>query len=121
MGYSCNKDSADSMAVICHMFGKPNTGNTLILKGTEYFFERGRENQDGAITGSLMRMLPGGYCRKAGTYRIDPDGTVSRFPGMTAAERQEVVDTMRDMQARNPHLLSAWGFRYNPRVTSQTL
>lgn len=47
----------------------------------EFFFEASRrEHSDGAITGSVFKMLPGNRCRKVSTFRIDGDGTVSRAP-----------------------------------------
>ena len=108
MGYSCTQDASHMLGVIRKTYGDPATGNTLVLKGARYFFERGRENVDGAITGTLFMELPDNYARAAGTFRIDADGTVARFPKLSAVERAELMNTFRDMQARNPQLLSAW-------------
>jgi hypothetical protein len=47
-------------------------------------------------------------CRKVGPTRINADGTIARFPVITAAERVEAVSTMRDLSASNPQLLHAW-------------
>ena len=108
MGYSCTQDAAHMLGVISKAYGDPTTGNVLILRGERYFYERGRENDDGAITGQLMKMLPGDYAERAGTYRIAPDGTIERFPKLSKVQRQELENTFRDMQARNPQLLRAW-------------
>jgi hypothetical protein len=109
MGYSCTVDARDTLAVVYKMFARPQETSVLLIKGDRYFFERGQENADGAITGSLYKMLPGDHCRKAGRVRINDNGSITSFPGLTKDEREEAENTMRDMQARNPHLLHAWG------------
>jgi hypothetical protein len=44
------------------------------------FFEVSRrEHRDGAITGVIQR-FDGEYCTKAGTFRIEPDGSIRRAP-----------------------------------------
>lgn len=108
MGYSCTQDATFTLGVICHMFAKGDSSNTLTIKGQQYFFERGREQADGAITGPLFLMLDNGYARPAGSYRINGDGSIARFPGLTRDEKKEAETTVRDMRARNPHLLHAW-------------
>ena len=48
--------------------------------GRIYFWERGKENPDGAITGSVWRIELDG-CYPAGRFRINADGTIGRgFP-----------------------------------------
>ena len=108
MGYSCTKDASNALGIIGHMFATDGNPNVLTINGAQFFFERGKENTDGAITGTLYKMLPNDMCRKVGNVRIDPDGMVRRFPGLTMVERAEVGSTLRDMSARNPQLLSAW-------------
>jgi hypothetical protein len=108
MGYSCTKDARNMLGVIGRMFATNGNPNVLTIRGKEYFFERGREQSDGAITGSLFEMLPNEYCRKVGTVRIAADGTIDRFPKLTREEKREAESTLHDMEARNPHLLSAW-------------
>ena len=108
MGYSCTRDASNSLGVIGRMFATDGNPNILTIRGQQYFFERGREQADGAITGTLMLVLDDEHCRKAGNVRIEPDGMVRRFPALTMCERVEADNTRRDMEARNPHLLSAW-------------
>lgn len=59
--------------------------------GRMAFHEIGRENPDGAVTGTVWMAVdrfprataePGvcGRVRQAGSFRIEPDGTVTRFP-----------------------------------------
>lgn len=108
MGYSCTQDASHMLGVISRMCGKDGNGNILRIDGKEFFFERGKEQGDGAITGTLMEMLPGDFCRKAGSVRINPDGTIARFPRFTKRDKEEAENTLRDMQARNPQLLNNW-------------
>lgn len=134
MGYSCTKDASNMLGVIGKMFATNGNPNILTIRGREYFFERGREQRDGAITGILMvtvdsngaplkivsvpsvleqklfgaQVQTQSYCRKAGTVRIEPDGKITRFPALNRDEKREAENTFRDMSARNPQLLSAW-------------
>ena len=134
MGYSCTVDASNMLGVIGKQFATNNNPNILTIHGHQYFFERGREQADGAITGTLMIMVDAsgapykivsvpttleaklfgatvedtGYCKKAGNVRIEPDGTITRFPAMSKADRQECESLFRDLSARNPQLLSSW-------------
>jgi glucose/arabinose dehydrogenase len=64
------------------------SSNAWDYKGQTYFYQIGRENADGAITGTVFRNLPDGeHCRRAGRVRIEPDGTISAWTGSTAAQR----------------------------------
>jgi hypothetical protein len=61
--------------------------NTYTVKGVSYFFEVSRtEHLDGAITGSIMRMIPAApgdtrtFAQRSGNFRIEPEGKVSRGP-----------------------------------------
>jgi hypothetical protein len=110
MGYSCTKDAADTLAVIGKMFATDGNPNVLTIRGKHYFFERGRENEDGSITGKLMEMLPGDFCQEVGKVKINADGSVFRFARLKVEEMCEAMDTARDMQARNPQLLRQWGY-----------
>lgn len=111
MGYSCTQSAQDTLAVIARSFateGNPNVW-TIGIAQKKYFFERGNENADGAITGQLMVMIDENYCRPVGSVRISPDGTIERFPKLIARDRALIENRARDLRARNPHLLGAWG------------
>jgi hypothetical protein len=44
-------------------------------------FETGREQHDGAIVGQVWKYLPDGqHVKRAGSFRIEGDGTVTRAP-----------------------------------------
>lgn len=54
-----------------------------------WFAEQGRENEDGAITGTVYG--PGrtdGTCRRVGPYKVSADGKVIRWPTSTADQRR---------------------------------
>lgn len=108
MGYSCTVDANNTLGVIEHMFATKGNPNILTIRGSQYFFERGKEQEDGAITGQLMLMLPNDYCQRIGSVKINADGSIARFPKLSKAEKQEAENTVRDMQARNPQLLRHW-------------
>lgn len=108
MGYSCTVDASNMLGVIGKWYATNGNPNILTIKEKQYFFERGKEQPDGAITGTLYLMLPNDMCRKAGNVRIEPDGTLTRFPAIPRTHRQELENDFRDMSARNPQLLRAW-------------
>lgn len=108
MGYSCTQAASHMLGVIRHTFARSDGSNTLTIKGNQYFYEGGKERREGAIIGSLFLMLPNNLARKVGTYHINPDGTIGRFPGLSAQERKEAEATFVDMQARNQQLLHSW-------------
>jgi hypothetical protein len=65
--------------------------NVWTANGQKYMEERGRENEDGAVTGTVFLIYEKdgqSYLRRAGGYRIDPEGKVVRFPTTTKAQRE---------------------------------
>jgi len=108
MGYSCTVNANNTLGVIEHMFATDGNPNILTIRGRQYFFERGREQEDGAITGQLMHMLPGDCCERAGSVKIAADGSIIRFPALTSTEKREAMCTVAEMGARNPQRLREW-------------
>jgi hypothetical protein len=82
MGYSCSKAADDTLKNIQASFRVRNSGNAFSDGKHELFWEIGRENTDGAITGKVWLSMSDTTARPAGSFRIDPDGTVVRFPGV---------------------------------------
>lgn len=90
MGWSCRADAwntADTWKDQClgqvRTDGeKPYQNGYLGKDGNRYFFQNSRtEHDDGAITGTTYRYLPDGeHVRKSGTFRIEGDGSVTRYP-----------------------------------------
>lgn len=84
MGYSCSA-YADEIRYAIEKLPKFDTRNQDGL-----FLEIGRENQDGAITGSVYKKFifkETCYCKKIGNFRISKNG-IERFPGLTKEEKQ---------------------------------
>ena len=94
MGYSCCAKSMRTLKAIQSIAGN-ETNNGLKSGG---FWDIGKENQDGSITGSVYRHLNkeererwehldnlDGRVTKRGSFRIEPDGKVKRFPGVSVA------------------------------------
>lgn len=81
MGYSCLRRAAWAMdAITDKCIAQTNSSNTFEANGESYFIERGREQNDGAMTGTVYRNLPNGYSRKSASFRIDDVGRVVRGP-----------------------------------------
>ena len=90
MGWSCSgpaSQTLDKWTAACR--ASTQTQNTFKVGGKSYFWELARvEHNDGAVTGAIWRMLepvpgqdPDAFrCQRAGTFRINPDGTVRRAP-----------------------------------------
>ena len=90
MGYSCTAVADTVLDFILNNLTKNvsnGTSNGWFNNANEYFFEQGRENQDGAITGQVWRKLNQSAYR-AGSVRIEPNGTVTRFYGIPASLRK---------------------------------
>ena len=94
MGYSCTAAAANVLdAIEDYLRAKYPTitketgkavSNGWTIDGHEFFFERGRENDDGAITGSVWESYFNVTtcdirCRRVGNVRIEPNGSVTRF------------------------------------------
>ena len=82
MGYSCTKKADDTLARIGKTFATDGNPNILTIGGGQFFFEHGKEQNDGAITGTLVQCLDRGFCRKVGSVRISPEGQIVRFPAL---------------------------------------
>jgi hypothetical protein len=90
MGYSCTARADDTYRMwveICK--DTTGMGNVYLHNGNKYCLEIGREQRDGAITGTVLRLEPNGTNENGreqhlaysnGTFRIDSDGTVKRYP-----------------------------------------
>jgi hypothetical protein len=84
MGYSCTQTAYQTLER--YFSGDDSMANTWRHNGQRYFYERGRENDDGAITGTVYQWRESdNLARKVGSFRIEPDGRATRAPfGMLA-------------------------------------
>jgi len=66
------------------------------------FWEIGRENDDGSITGKTWKPARGkpGFIVPSGSFKINADGTVARFPHTNKAMRVAAEDFMADQMER---------------------
>ena len=97
MGYSCAAiarivEEKLINQLKAHSGSEIKSSNTWKHKEYYYFAETGREQSDGAITGSVHKMCDfnstEGNCIKVGTYRIEPNGRVSRFPTASKIDKK---------------------------------
>lgn len=99
MGWSCNAAAGETLNAIQDEISAKVDGSSNSLPDGG-FFEVGREQRDGAITGTIWRPVNGNAThklmiadpyngvtehrvRRAGTFRIEPNGKIKRFPGLT--------------------------------------
>lgn len=92
MGYSCTAKASYVMQALERAICTHGSSNVFINLPHKYMFECGRENSDGAITGTVMVFLDNDHVRKVGSYRIEPDGTITRFYGTSAKERKTAME-----------------------------
>lgn len=82
MGWSCSKKAGDVLDKITDAcYAKTGISNVYTSRGNKYFFEGSRkEHSDGAITGVIWKYTSETHVRKAGSFRINGDGTIARMP-----------------------------------------
>lgn len=84
MGWSCTMAADDSMRAVQETLpSKSNFWNDD--KGQEFFLEIGREQESGAITGTVFDEK--GYPK--GGMRIEPNGYITRWPHLPEKARSE--------------------------------
>lgn len=84
MGYSSAAKASLTLDAIGEILDenklRGETSNGLPHGG---FYEIGRENDDGAITGTVWKPYDNiGHVVRQGGFRIEPDGKVKRFPSL---------------------------------------
>ncbi len=67
---------------------RPDGGNDYFSGNVHYFFEHGREQSDGAITGTVWKYTGEKTCRKSGSFKIESNGRISRFIGSSKNQRE---------------------------------
>jgi len=94
MGYSCSTkamESFDQIVIQLKAAGKKTEGsNTWGKNGIVFFHEIGREQKDGAVVGSVTKIYDPvrSYCKKAGSFRVESNGKITRFPTSTKIQRK---------------------------------
>jgi hypothetical protein len=87
MGYSCTVAAHDVIRRTLNTINNQpltdyNHPNTWEINGKKFFYERGTEQADGSITGSIYLMITETQCRKYGSVKINADGTLHHWAGM---------------------------------------
>ncbi len=78
MGWSAATEAVQTMEAWTNACVRAtHVQNAFPFDGQEFMWEHGREQTDGAIVGSVFRLPSGTRC---GTFRIEPDGSVTRWP-----------------------------------------
>lgn len=106
MGWSCRREAGMTMDAIRNFcIQETGSSNTYWSKGNKYFFEIGREQRDGAITGTIHKFLDGNRCRKTSTLRIEPNGKISRGP---AVLKKVPVYLLKIKDVRGVEITTLW-------------
>jgi hypothetical protein len=111
VGYSCTAKASLVLAAIQSVMDKAMPDDKSSNKLPNGFWERGREQPDGAITGTVFKTVRilsdaeraeaaakmgggaqpdwiGNPCVRAGSFKISADGKIVRFPQLTKAQRK---------------------------------
>lgn len=108
MGYSCTADASHALGLLRHAFTDGTTGNGLRIGAFKGFYEVGKEQADGAITGTVFEDVGIGFSRKCGSFRVEPDGYVSRFPCTTRNQRVQLKFRFDELKRSNTALLNSY-------------
>ena len=82
MGWSCSRIAGcrlDAISAAC-IASTGSQNKWTDGKGDTYFYDVGREQADGSITGTVNKFLPSGLCRVSGSFKINRDGGWERGP-----------------------------------------
>jgi hypothetical protein len=108
MGYSYSAKAGYTMDAIGELVDS-KISNGLPGGG---FFEYGCENADGAITGAVwVPYMDTNKVTKAGSFKINPDGTIARFPRLAKKIRDEAVKRGAEKYERIHVVREDWSVR----------
>lgn len=102
MGYSCAAISSITLdaciSILKARLGDDGGSNTFgdASKDGAFFEQSMTEHVDGSITGKVMR-CNGNQCSFGGSVKIDGEGKVVRFPGMTKAEKAQAEQAAEEV------------------------
>jgi len=96
------------LGLIRHEFSDGKTSNGIRIGAATFFYEIGRENADGSITGTLFENIDESHARKYGSFKIHAAGVISRFPGIKQNQRVTLKFKFDELKRVNPMLLSSY-------------
>ena len=92
MGWSCAAAASESLDRLSELIRSKGekVSNAWKFNGRSYFFDvsTDKEFDDGHIVGGVFEMLSESKAVRAGSFRIEPNGWVSRFYGMPPAWKE---------------------------------
>jgi hypothetical protein len=87
MGYSCRRDADTTYREWSdYCYSATGISNVYLYKNQRYSIMHGREQRDGAITGTVHLLIDNpdiegqSLAYRKGSFRIEPNGIVTRFP-----------------------------------------
>lgn len=98
MGYSCAANADVTMRQIMAFSGCNSSNSWEGNNGFVYFTQIGRERADGAITGTVYKILKDGSGKRSGGFRIEPNGYVTRWPCLNNAMREHAHKINADVE-----------------------
>lgn len=87
MSYSCRQDADTTYREwLDRCYASSGVSNSYIYKNKRYCLQLGREQRDGAMTGTVLLLIDnpdmeGQYLAyNKGSFRIEPNGIATRYP-----------------------------------------
>lgn len=113
MGYSCRSEANDTLAILGILLCGGENRNRWEEKGKKHFYEIGKEQADGAITGSIWvhsRTDEAGneYYQRSSTFRINPDGRLARGPKSWKTALSAREKELKTEAERNSYVSRDW-------------
>jgi len=96
------------LGLIRNQFRDGETSNGLRIGAATFFYEVGREQPDGSITGTLFENIDATHARKYGSFKISYSGGIVRFPGIKRDMRTSLQFRFFELRRVNPALLSSY-------------
>lgn len=101
MGYIAAKKAYDVFLAISDFFREKGESSSNGISPCRIFpqggfYERGKENRDGAVTGTINQNISSTHARRHSSFRIDPDGKIVRFAGLSKEDKELIYGIARD-------------------------
>src|SRR5262245_2042795 len=98
MSFSCTNAALRTLQAVKDVLGAELEPDNEVRLGLRLgFFERGDEQDDGAIVGKVFDLQ--GIL--VGRFRINADGSIAKFPGTTRLTRERIAQRAADPRFRS--------------------
>ena len=107
------------LGLIRNQFGDGKTSNGLVMRspradsdtsGHSYFYEVGKEQIDGSITGTLFQNVDESHARRVGSFKINANGSLARFPRIRRDMMKSLYFRFLELRRTNSMLLSSYSY-----------